>query len=112
MEYFSGKMREFVKQTVAKLRTNDDLYDELVRLMDCQKEAGELERLINDLAYTHVAVAFRRKKLKGCKTMHGRYHDSYAHPYEDAKNQMLNARDRLMRYCEQNEVDYFRAYCW
>ena len=104
--YITDKFNKFVFKTVKKLATNDDLYDECVRVVEANKHCNELEQLVNSVAYAEIAYRFRLKKLKACKDTHGTVHGSYQNPMIDTVNRLGCARDRLMEYCWDNGINY------
>jgi hypothetical protein len=105
--YITDKFDKFVADTVDRMHTNDDLYDVCTLLVECNKTAdNKLEQMINDLAYAEIAYKFRVKKLKHCDIAHGSLYEAYLHPTEDARNQLLGTRDKLMDYCQENGISY------
>lgn len=104
--YITDKFNKFVFKTVKKLSTNDDLYDECIRVVEANKYCSELEQLVNTVAYTEIAYRFRVKKLEKCRETHGDIYFSYYDPMIDAVHQLGSARDVLMDYCLENNINY------
>lgn len=104
--YITDKFNKFVFKTVKKLQTNDDLYDECTRCIECDKGASELEKLVNGVAYAEIAYRFRIKKFEACGDKHGFVHMSYFDPMQDAAHRLGCARDKLMEYCWKHGINY------
>ena len=97
--YYTGKASDFIEQTVSQLVTNDDLYDECLRLIEINKTCDKLTRLKNNVVFGEIAYKFRVKKLKVCQDIHSSTYKSFAEPMENAMIKLLSARDYLMDYC-------------
>lgn len=104
--YITDKFNKFVFETVKKLSTNDDLYDECTRVVEANKYCSKLEQLVNAVAYAEIAYRFRVKKLEKCRETHGDIYFSYYDPMIDAVHQLGSARDVLMDYCWENDINY------
>lgn len=104
--YITDSFDKFVSDTANRLFTNDDLYDECLKLLTANKTDTEANRLINSCAYGEIAYIFRKKKLDTCGETHGTYYKSYADTVRDAKYQVCETRDRLLDYCKAHNCDF------
>ena len=108
--YYTGKASDFIEQTVSQLVTNDDLYDECLRLIEINKTCDKLTRLKNNVVFGEIAYKFRVKKLKVCQDIHSSTYESFAEPMENAMIQLLSTRDYLMDYCDEKGIKTVNFY--
>lgn len=108
--YYTGKASDFIEQTVSQLITNDDLYDECIRLIEINKTCDKLTRLKNNVVFGEIAYKFRAKKLEVCQESHGSIYASYVEPMENAMFKLLSARDYLMDYCYEKRIKTVNFY--
>ena len=108
--YYTGKASDFIEQTVSQLITNDDLYDECIRLIEINKTCDKLTRLKNSVVFGEIAYKFRVKKLKVCQDIHSSTYASFAEPMENAMIKLLSARDYLMDYCYEKHIKSVNFY--
>ena len=108
--YYTGKASDFIEQTVSQLVTNDDLYDECLRLIEINKTCDKLTRLKNSVVFGEIVYKFRVKKLKVCQDIHSSTYESFAEPMENAMIKLLSARDYLMDYCYKKRIKTVNFY--
>ena len=108
--YYTGKASDFIKQTVSQLITNDDLYDECLRLIEINKTCDKLTRLKNNVVFGEIAYKFRVKKLELCHEIHSSAYESCVEPLENAMIKLLSARDYLMDYCYEKRIKTVNFY--
>ena len=108
--YYTGKASDFIEQKVSQLFTNDDLYNECIRLVEINKTCDKLTRLKNSVVFGEIAYRFRVKKLELCQESHGSTYASYVEPMENAMIQWLSARDYLMDYCDKKRIKTVNFY--
>ena len=108
--YYTGKASDFIEQTVSQLVTNDDLYDECIRLIEINKTCDKLTRLKNNVVFGEIAYKFRVKKLNVCQDIHSSTYESFAEPMENAMIKLLSARDYLMDYCDEKRIKTVNFY--
>ena len=108
--YYTGKASDYIEQTVSKLVTNDDLYNECTRLVEINKTCDKLTRLKNCVVFDELVYKFRVKKLKVCKEIHSSTYASCVEPMENAMIKLLSARDYLMDYCDEKRIKTVNFY--
>ena len=108
--YYTGKASDFIEQTVSQLITNDDLYDECIRLIEINKTCDKLTRLKNNVVFGEIAYKFRVKKLEVCQKIHSSTYKSSVEPLETAMIKLLSARDYLMDYCYEKRIKTVNFY--
>ena len=106
--YITDKFDTFVDTVAEKLITNDDLYDECLRLIKANKKDTKLNQLISSCAFGEIAYKFRSKQLTMCGETHGTHFESHSDSLRDAMYQMCETRDRLMEYCKNNGSEYLQ----
>lgn len=104
-KYYEGNANDYIKKTIANMFCNDDLYDECNRLIKCNKQCNTLTKLKNNVVYNEIAYGFRLKKLNECHS-YGKIYNAYFSPMQNAMNQLLGARDELIDYCIDHNIEY------
>lgn len=104
--YVTDTFSKFVEERCSKIATSEDLYDEQNRLAKCSDKSDKLGVLINDVAYAEILYSYRLKNYEAAVKANYSNLDIYESPLTDAQNRVLDARDKLLDFCDAHGLDY------
>lgn len=104
--YVTDSFSKFIADKSEKIKTSEDLYDEQNRLAKCNDKADKFSILINFAAYAEILYSYRLRNYEAAVAANRSNLEIYESPLADAQNRVLDARDKLLDFCEGHGLDY------
>lgn len=104
--YVTDCFSKFIADRSSKITTSEDLYDEQNKLVKRNDKSDPFSTLINNAAYAEILYGYRLKNYEAAVAANRSNLEIYESPLTDAQNQMLDARDLLLDFCERHGLDY------
>lgn len=104
--YVTDSFSKFIASQSDKIKTSEDMYNEQNRLAKCNDSTDKFSTLINNAAYAEILYSYRLKNYEAAVAANYTNLEIYETPLADAQNRVLDARDKLLDFCEGHGLDY------
>lgn len=104
--YVTDSFSKFVANQSDKIKTSEDMYDEQNKLAKCNDSNDKFSALINNAAYAEILYSYMLKNYEAAVVANYSNLEIYETPLADAQNRVLDARDKLLDFCDAHGLDY------